>query len=303
VTPRMSVIVPTRNRRQSLTRALASVETQTFRDREVIVVDDASSDDTILCLAECFPVARVFTTKQPCGAAAARNRGIREARGEVVAFLDDDDVWRPSYLQAQLDHLDANPSADLSFVDHVERDPDGHVRRPDTRSLLEYPDPLVRLLSESFIHSMSVVACRRSAFDRIGLLDESLSVVHDLDWYARLLAAGGRIVHLRRPLVERTVPGGLVTSHREWFHEENALMARLFAALPRESTHEPMVRASRLLYFARTGLARGSLAFGLVRLGEAFRMSTPWTFRVAAFRLLRRMHLDWRDVPDGLGSP
>ena len=302
MTPRVSVILPTRNRREALGRALASLEAQSYRDFEVVVVDDASTDGTAAWLGEHFPAMRVVALPKAMGAAAARNRGLELARGEIVAFLDDDDAWQPPYLEAQVAHLEAHPEADLSFADHLERSPGGRESWPDTRSLLVYPSPLVRLLSESFIHTMSVVVCRRSAFARAGLFDERLSIVHDLDWYARVLVGGGRIAHLPRLLAERAVPGGLVTSHREWFREEGLLLARTFATMPGQGRHERMVRAYRSLFFAWVGLGKGSLAFGLSRLAEALRASTVWTIRIAAFRLLRRAHLDWRDVPDDLGA-
>ena len=300
--PRVSVIVPTRNRRVALGRALASVEAQSYRDFEVVVADDASTDGTAAWLVERFPAIRVAALDKARGAAAARNSALELARGEIIAFLDDDDAWQASYLDAQVAHLEAHPDVDLSFADHIERDAGGRESWPDTRSLLVYPSPLVRLLCESFIHTMSVVVCRRSAFDRAGLFDESLHIVHDLDWYARVLATGGRIAHLPRLLVERAVPGGLVTSHREWFREEGLLLTRTFAAAPAQGQHERLVRAYRSLFFARIGLGKGSLAFGLSRLAEALRVSTAWTIRIAAFRLLRRAHLDWRDVPDGLAG-
>ena len=295
---RVSVVVPTRNRRAALGRALASVEAQTYRDLELVVVDDASTDGTAAWLSARFPAIRVVALASAVGAAAARNRGLEEARGELVAFLDDDDVWRPGYLEAQVAHLDAHPGADLSFADHVERDASGRASLPDTRSLLAYPTPLVRLLSESFIHTMSVVVCRRRAFDRAGRFDERLSIVHDLDWYARVLAGGGRIAHLPRRLVERAVPGGLVTAHSEWFREESQLLARTFAAMPGQGRHERIVRAYRgaLLRPDRAGqgpaplrpLAAGRGAVALPRRGRSGSPAAARLLRRRAARLARR---------------
>jgi glycosyltransferase involved in cell wall biosynthesis len=215
-------------------------------------------------------------------------------RGELIAFLDDDDVWQPGYLEAQVEHLSAHSTAMLSYTDHVETDASGCSSRPDTRPLFIYPNPFVRLLAESFIHTMSVVVCRREAFARFGQFDESLNIVHDLDWYRRVLVGGGSFIYLPRPLVERGVPGGLVMWHRRWFQEERTAHAWAFAENPADAGHERMIRAYRSLFFARLGLAKRDLRFGFSRLAGAVRESPYWTLRIAALRLLRRLHCDYR---------
>jgi len=296
VTARVSVVVPTRDRLEKLQRALSGVDRQHFRDFEVIVVDDGSVDATVPWLRMQCPGVRVLAMETPGGAARARNRALELARGELVAFLDDDDVWQPAYLEAQVEHLDAHSTATLSYTDHVETDASGHSLRPDTHPLLTYPNLLIRLLAESFIHTLSVVVCRRQAFDRFGRFDESLHIVHDLDWYSRVLAGGGDFVYLPLPLVARGVPGGLVKAHRKWFREERTAHARTFAADPADGRHERMVRAYRALFFARVGLTERDLGFGLSRLAEALLESPYWTIRIATLRLLRRRCFDHRVV-------
>jgi len=82
---------------------------------------------------------RVVWSTTPRGAGAARNRGIATARGEFIAFLDDDDTWQPAYLELQLRHLAAAPEAALSYADHLEVDSRGRRSRPDTEALLAWP--------------------------------------------------------------------------------------------------------------------------------------------------------------------
>jgi len=296
VTPRVSVIVPTRDRLEKLQRALSGVDSQRFRDFEVIVVDDGSVDTTVSWLRTQCPGVWVLAMERHGGAARARNRGLDLARGDLIAFLDDDDVWQPAYLEAQVEYLDAHPTATLSYTDHVETDASGRSLRPDTRPLFAYPSPFVRLLAESFIHTLSVVVCRREAFDHFGRFDESLSIVHDLDWYSRILAGGGSFLYLPRPLVERSVPGGLVTSHRKWFQEECTAHARAFAEESAGARHERMVRTYRSLFFAHVSLTERDLGFGFSRLAEALFESPYWTMRIVALRLLRRMCFDRRVV-------
>jgi hypothetical protein len=83
-----------------------------------------------------------------------------------------------------------------------------------------------------------------------------------------------------------------VTSHRAWFREERAVLDQAFAAHPAHGSRERMVRAYRSLFFARVGLAKGDLTFGLMRLADAFLNSPPWTMAIAARRLLRRMRVE-----------
>ncbi len=102
----VSVIIPTRNRRQLLELTLRSVLWQRDVDFEVIVVDDGCTDDTPQMLRDLRdPRIRTVRHERSQGVSAARNHGIAEARGEWVAFLDDDDLWAPDKLTQQLDAL------------------------------------------------------------------------------------------------------------------------------------------------------------------------------------------------------
>jgi glycosyltransferase involved in cell wall biosynthesis len=303
MSPRVSVVVATRNRRALLERALASVAAQRFRDFEVLVADDASDDGTAAWLRSAHPEIRVVAAAHPLGAAGVRNRAIDQARGEFVAFLDDDDRWHPGFLDAQVAQLDAHREAELATTGHVEVDPSGRISRPDLRPLFEYPDPLVRFLAECPVHTMSVVACRRSAFARVGPLDEGLSIVHDFDWFVRLALLGGKHVHEDEELVERALPGGLVTRHRRWFAEEREVHRRALAASAIARRYRRLVRASRALLFARVGLARGDFRFGLARLAEAFAVAPVDATRIVALRLLRQLCRDRQTANEAWAAP
>jgi glycosyltransferase involved in cell wall biosynthesis len=306
MTPRVSVVIPTHDRLAALQRALASVAAQRYRDFEVLVVDDACTDDTAAWLDRQRAIRRIASETGPVGAAAARNRGVAEARGGLIAFLDDDDCWQPTYLERQVAHLESSGRTVLSYAGHLEIDRQGHVSRPDTRPLMSYASSLVNLLAECFIHTMSVVVCRREAFDRAGPFDDRLTIVHDLDWYARLLVAGSSFSALpgAEPLVARAVPGGLVQSHERWFAEEQQVLARIWSEGRVRPADETLIRATRSLFFARLAIARGDFTFGLRRLAEAVAISPRWTVTVAVRRLVRRFGYRLRPGPavDG-GDP
>jgi glycosyltransferase involved in cell wall biosynthesis len=104
--PEVSVVIPTRNRRRLVSLALASVLDQREVRLEAIVIDEASTDDTTAMISSIAdPRVRLVRHQAPLGKAAARNRGIAEAKGEWVAFLDDDDIWAPDKLLLQLQAL------------------------------------------------------------------------------------------------------------------------------------------------------------------------------------------------------
>ena len=114
--PLVSIIVPTFNRARLLGEALDGIAAQTFRDYEIIVVDDGSTDETpTIIAARPEPIRRLWQPNQ--GPASARNYGLSEARGTLVAFLDSDDVWMPGYLQACVELINPRPELALAYCD------------------------------------------------------------------------------------------------------------------------------------------------------------------------------------------
>jgi glycosyltransferase involved in cell wall biosynthesis len=295
---RVSVVIPTRERLAKLRRALTGVERQTFRDFEVWVVDDGSTDGTPEYLRRSdlgsdypgIPSIRALINERPAGAAAARNRVFDHARGELVAFLDDDDVWLPEYLERQVANLDRQPDASASYAPYTEVDRRGRRTRPDLQPLFDYDSALLHLMTENPVHTLSALVCRREAFDRIGRLDEGLSIAHDLDWYARLILGGGRLIPLPgAPLLEREIPGGLVSGVRRWFEEERAVLHRVLRDSPACARHQRQIRAHRALLFARLGIARKDYAFAAGRLFEALSGAPVRSLQIVARRLSRNL--------------
>ena len=124
--PLVSVIVPTYNYGRYIAEALASILTQTVRDLEVVVVDDGSTDDTPEVLRR-FTDPRVRVLRQENGgAASARNRGRAETRGDYIAWLDADDLWRPTFLERMLAVLEAEPEVGFCFANFI-RTEEGEV--------------------------------------------------------------------------------------------------------------------------------------------------------------------------------
>lgn len=125
----VSVVVPTFNRAYCLARTLDSVLAQTHAELEVLVVDDGSTDETRELIHACYgaePRVR-YLPQENGGVAAARNRGIRAARGDFVALLDSDDVWQPWKIELQLRCMQQFPELGMVWTDMEAVDPSGHV--------------------------------------------------------------------------------------------------------------------------------------------------------------------------------
>ena len=118
-TPFISIIMPAFDAERTIRDSVQSVLDQTYRDWELLIIDDGSSDGTgraARSLAESDPRIRVFTDRVNRGVSESRNFGIRNARGEWIAFLDSDDLWTPVKLQKQVERIRTDPSADLVFT-------------------------------------------------------------------------------------------------------------------------------------------------------------------------------------------
>ena len=183
--PRVSVIVASYNRCRFLGEALASVRRQTFEDWECLVADDGSSDGTLLLLEEtagndgrvrALPGAH-------CGLLGrVRNRALREARGSLIAFLDDDDIWLPRKIELQVRLLDAEPDVGLCFARAVRF---GDACGVFPRSGTPQRPAFERLWKGNFI-PCSTVLLPRAVFDSVGEFDESLQVAQDYDLWLRV---------------------------------------------------------------------------------------------------------------------
>jgi hypothetical protein len=135
---------------------------------------------------------------------------------------------------------------------------------------------------------MSVLLCRASAFQSVGLLREQLSIVHDLEWYARLLSAGNHILTADGPvLVKKEVPGGLVTGYRQWHEEERGVVNAVLEANAAVCRKPRQVRAHRALVFARVGHLNNDYGFCARRLVEAFLSAPVHSLRIVGRRIAR----------------
>jgi glycosyltransferase involved in cell wall biosynthesis len=181
--PLVSVIIPTYNRAALVAEALASVQAQTYRDFEIVVVDDGGTDGSWEVLSACREV-RVLRHPGRRGVSAARNSGIAAARGQWLAFLDSDDLWLPDKLAKQMAYLEARPDLRLCQTDETWVRRGVRVNKP-----LSHRKVAGRIflpsLSRCMISPSAVMVHRRLLQDH-GAFDETLPAAEDYDLWLRL---------------------------------------------------------------------------------------------------------------------
>jgi len=198
--PLVSVIIPTYNCAAYLDESIRSVLAQTYVTYEIIVVDDGSTDNTRTVLAPFWDRIH-YVHQENRELSAARNTGIREARGDLIAFLDADDVWLPTKLELQVQTLQGQPAAGWAFADFLDFDDSGVTggsRFSTWPGVREWFDrhrvgdggiacgPMyVDLLKANWIHASSVMV-RRNVLAVVGLFDEACRVGEDYDLWLRI---------------------------------------------------------------------------------------------------------------------
>jgi glycosyltransferase involved in cell wall biosynthesis len=183
--PRVSVVIPAYNAAATIGQALESVFRQSLQDIEVIVVNDGSTDGTPRVLAGYGERIRVLTKVNEGKPAAARNLAVREARGELVAFLDADDWWRDDKLERQVAVFDKRPDVGLVYTADATVDADG-------KTVSVNPCPpgarghIYELLSIHNVMVGSSVMVRRQAILQAGGFDETLTSIENWDLWIRI---------------------------------------------------------------------------------------------------------------------
>ena len=228
--PRVSVIIPAYNASRTVGTAVDSVLRQTFTECELIVVDDGSTDDTAgAVLSREDRRIRCVTTANG-GVARARNHGLELARGEFVAFLDADDVWRPEKLKRQLETMDADSSIGLCFTSVAVVD-DALRRITETKAESEADYCAALLTKGNIAGSCSSVMVRRALIDSAGRFDSRLSQCADWDMWLRLSLVTA-FAPIREPLVMyRKAPGSMSGDVALLERDTFAMLDKFFSSL------------------------------------------------------------------------
>ncbi len=259
-TPSVSVVIATYNRANFLRQTVESVLSQSFRDFELIVVDDGSTDDTRRLIDSCGSTIRYYYQENR-GPAAARNLGVRQARARWLAFQDSDDLSTPDHLQVLHEYVDAHPECAMVFANGVYLGGREHSREtiiPARKSRRLAADG-VRLndLFEKSIARLQAALISKAAYGAAGGMNESLRVCHDLDLFLRL-GAKFPVAYLDRVVFRYRKHEGNITRDEEVRLTENIKvienLIRDFPAVSKVLGHRRVARRTGYRYYR---LAKG----------------------------------------------
>ncbi len=194
---KISVIIPTYNRKKTLARAIQSVINQSLSPFEILIIDDGSNDGTEEWVKEKFQNIK-YIYQNNRGVSSARNIGIENANGDWVAFLDSDDEWLPNKLHEQVKTIESNPK--IKFFHTNEIWIRNGVRVNQMKKHKKYGGYIFEKCLDICRVSPSSVLIQKEVFDNIGVFDESLRVCEDYDLWLRITSKYP-VVFLDLPLI------------------------------------------------------------------------------------------------------
>jgi len=288
--PRVSVIIPTFNRSERVVRAVSSVLNQSFKDFEIIVVDDGSTDNTHEALSKYTSAIHYIQQPDNMGVSAARNRGITSSIAPWIAFLDSDDYWLKEKLSVQMEFVDQNPHTVACQTEEIWIK-NGRRVNPKKR----HKKPSGNIFAQSLklcLVSPSSVMIKRSLFEDVGLFDETLPAAEDFDLWLR--------ISCRHPIY--LIDKGLVV--KEGGHEGQ--LSRRFTGMDRFRikaitklietemlSQEQTVQAMKELSIKCRIYGEGCIKRGKIQEGN-FYLSLPDKINSNGYRL-RSQSFTWRD--------
>lgn len=253
MSPLLSVIVPAYNVERYIAETIFSLQEQTVKDLEIIIVNDGSTDSTLNVVKQFQGDVRTkIITQRNQGCCSARNSGIRMARGQYIGFCDADDRWHPEKAALHIKYLAENPGIDLTFSWWRLVDENGNSTgrfKACKRTSIELED----LLKENLVGSTSNVVLRRTALELAGEFDESLQSNVDLDLWLRIVQLREENVGcIQEFLVDyRLRPGQITKNWRQMGYYWNIVFNKVRVKFPaRVLKIEREARACQYRYLA-----------------------------------------------------
>lgn len=264
-----SIIVPAFNVQSTMTDTLNALLAQTYRNFEILIVDDGSSDDTAKIATEFAKDARVRVIRQVNrGLAGARNSGISAAKGDVIGFCDADDLWMPEKLARHVAHLEANPHVGISYSGSALMDDDGQLtgqaQSPKLKDIAA-----ANIFKRNPIGNGSAVVIRRLVLDAIAYnpaheptrnwyFDETFRQSEDIECWMRIALStdwvfegiSGRLTHYR------INAGGLSAATERQLANWERMVRKLTPLNPAFfAVNTPIARAYQLRYLSRRAIS------------------------------------------------
>ena len=286
--PYASIVVPAYNAEATLSETLTSLSSQTFRDFEVVVLDDGSTDTTPhIARHHARHDPRIRLVRQiNRGLAGARNSGIAAAQGEVIGFCDADDLWRPEKLAAHVTHLAASPEVGLSYSGSALIDTRSHLIRHSQRPRLR-GITADHVFKRNPVGNGSAPVIRRAALEaimwwpttetqRAWVFDETFRQSEDIECWLRMSLLSDWILEGVPGLLTeyRVNPGGLSANLSAQLTSWERMVTKLRPSAPDFfARHEPAARAYQLRYLARRAISAGDGVAAQYYVARAFSQS------------------------------
>jgi glycosyltransferase involved in cell wall biosynthesis len=208
---KVSIIIPTYNSAEYIAETLDSAFAQTYKNCEIIVIDDGSTDNTKEVLQSYMSKIK-YIYKENGGVSSARNVGIENAEGEYIAFLDSDDIWLPEKLEKQMERFKSEPDLGLVYSDCIRFNENGIEQSKRIVNRYFEGNIFIKLL-EGYVLPTSTVVVKRSCFSIADHFNESLMVSEDYDMWLRI-SKHYNIGYAKGPLVKyRVRNNGLARSN------------------------------------------------------------------------------------------
>lgn len=229
--PKVSVIIPTYNREHLISRSIESVLNQTYKDFEVIIVDDASTDNTEELITKKYPDVIYIKHDINRGAAAARNTGLNVVRGKYIAFHDSDDEWLPEKLEKQMVIFEKFPEVGIVYTDMLRISEDGRMDYWNSPSIQSNT-----LINEKTLDyqvtgiGIQSTVILKECIEYVGFFDDKLPRLIDLELFIRL-SKYFKFYHLREPLVKYYENDGISTNIIAGYTARIYLLNKFFECL------------------------------------------------------------------------
>ncbi|MXP26050.1 glycosyltransferase [Altererythrobacter indicus] len=307
IAPQFSIVMPAYNAGATIEASIASALAQTFTDFELIIVDDGSTDDTLLRALQMGgqDLRLRIVNQRNAGVSDARNLGIEMARGKFIAFLDADDLWHPAKLECHHTFHKANPSSSASFAGIAFRE-ERNGQLCDPRSWSTVPKAALTIadvLAENPVCTTSNLVAETETVRQVGPFRSGINHAEDQEWLARLIASGRELCGIDKVLVDYRMSenglsanlGAMLNGWRELaeLYADEIDLGAAEAVYCRYLTRRALrtgAPARTVLGFAIHGMRLNAAAYlddmrrgGLTLLGAALSPAIPRTIRPHLF--------------------
>ena len=253
---KVSIIIPVYNAEKTILETIQSVQSQSFTDWELIVIDDGSSDNTVTIIEEIQESRLQLFCYENAGATVARNRGLAQAQGNFIAFLDADDLWSEDKLVLQLVALQKHPDAGVAYCWTSFIDEQGKVfflQKPVWHQGNVYPELLLR----NFLACGSIPLIRKEAIAAVGEFDPHLKSCQDWEYWLRLAKYWSFVLVPQHLVFYRQSSGSISSKIEERERASFIILEKAFHGAPQEfNSLKPQSFAYNYRYLARLYLQR-----------------------------------------------